>query len=131
MEIIVTAALPDQLLGHRRPDPELVDGGDLDGIADVNDGPAEGKTELVITLRRDADANVVLNNLYKLTQLQSSFSINTVALVNGVPRTLNLVQVLQGYVDHQVDVVTRRSEFRLRRARTASTSSKAGSRRST
>ena len=95
---------------------ELVDGGDLDGIADVNDGSAEGKTELVITLKRDANANVVLNNLYKLTQLQSSFSINTVALVNGVPRTLNLVQVLQGYVDHQVDVVTRRSEFRLRRA---------------
>jgi DNA gyrase subunit A len=95
---------------------ELVDGGDLEGISDVNDGSAEGKTELVITLKRDANPNVVLNNLYKLTQLQSSFSINMVALVNGVPRTLNLVQALQGYIDHQVDVVIRRSEFRLKRA---------------
>src|SRR6266508_1212198 len=96
---------------------ELVDGGDLDGIADVNDGSAEGKTELVIMLKRDANSNVVLNNLYKLTQLQASFSINMVALVNGVPRTLNLVQALQGYIAHQVDVVTRRSEFRLKRAK--------------
>ena len=69
---------------------ELVDSGQLDGIADVNDASAEGKTELVITLKRDGNANVVLNNLFKLTQLQSSFAINMVALVNGVPRTLNL-----------------------------------------
>jgi len=96
---------------------ELVDGGDLEGIADVNDASAGGKTQLVITLRRDANPNVVLNKLYKLTQLQSSFSINMVALVNGVPRTLSLVQALQGYVDHQITVVTRRSEFRLKRAR--------------
>jgi DNA gyrase subunit A len=95
---------------------ELVDGGQLDGIADVNDESAGGKTKLVITLKRDGNANVVLNNLFKLTQLQSSFAINMVALVNGVPRTLNLVQALQGYIDHQVNVITRRSEFRLRRA---------------
>ena len=95
---------------------ELVDSGQLDGIADVNDASAEGKTQLVITLKRDGNANVVLNNLFKLTQLQSSFAINVVALVNGVPRTLNLVQLLQGYVDHQVEVVTRRSEFRLAKA---------------
>ncbi len=95
---------------------ELVDSGQLDGIADVNDASAEGKTELVITLKRDGNANVVLNNLFKLTQLQSSFAINMVALVNGVPRTLNLQQLLQGYVDHQIDVVTRRSEFRLAKA---------------
>ncbi|WP_116998338.1 DNA gyrase subunit A [Desertimonas flava] len=95
---------------------ELVDSGDLEGIADVNDGSAEGKTELVITLKRDGNPNVVLNNLYKLTQLQSSFSINMVALVKGVPRTLNLAQALSGYVDHQIEVVTRRSEFRLERA---------------
>jgi DNA gyrase subunit A len=96
---------------------ELVDAGDLDGIADVNDGSAGGKTNLVITLKRDANANVVLNNLYKLTQLQSSFPVNMVALVNGVPRTLNLVQALQGYVDHQVDVITRRTQFRLDKAK--------------
>ena len=98
---------------------ELVDSGQLDGIADVNDASAEGKTELVITLKRDGNANVVLNNLFKLTQLQSSFAINMVALVNGVPRTLNLAQLLQGYVDHQVEVVTRRSEFRLAKAHAA------------
>ena len=69
---------------------ELVTAGDLEGIADVNDGSAGGKTNLVITLKRDANANVVLNNLYKMTQLQSTFSINMVALVDGVPRTLNL-----------------------------------------
>jgi DNA gyrase subunit A len=95
---------------------ELVDSGQLDGIADVNDASAEGKTELVITLKRDGNANVVLNNLFRLTQLQSSFAINMVALVNGVPRTLNLVQLLKGYIDHQVDVVTRRTEFRLAKA---------------
>ena len=96
---------------------ELVDGGDLDGIADVNDGSAGGKTHLVITLKRDANANVVLNNLYKLTQLQTSFPVNMVALVHGVPRTLNLVQALQGYVEHQVDVITRRTQFRLDKAK--------------
>src|SRR5690606_37182313 len=63
---------------------ELVDAGDLDGIADVNDGSAGGKTHLVISLKRDANANVVLNNLFKQTQLQTSFPINMVALVDGV-----------------------------------------------
>ena len=95
---------------------ELVTNGDLDGIADVNDGSAGGKTSLVITLKRDANANVVLNNLYKMTQLQSSFSINMVALVDGVPRTLNLLTALQGYMRHQIEVVTRRSEYRLAKA---------------
>ncbi|HSH11061.1 MAG TPA: DNA gyrase subunit A [Ilumatobacter sp.] len=96
---------------------ELVTAGDLDGIADVNDGSAGGKTKLVITLKRDANANVVLNNLYKMTQLQSSFSVNMVALVDGVPRTLNLLTALQGYMRHQIEVVTRRSEYRLAKAR--------------
>ena len=96
---------------------ELVDGGDLEGIADVNDASSGGKTNLVITLKRDANANVVLNKLFKLTQLQTSFAINMVALVDGVPRTLNLTQALAGYVAHQVDVITRRSRFRLQKAR--------------
>ncbi len=96
---------------------ELVDSDALDGIADVNDGSAGGKTHLVITLKRDANANVVLNNLYKLTQLQTSFPVNMVALVHGVPRTLNLLQALQGYVEHQVDVLTRRTKFRLDKAK--------------
>nr|MCU0260516.1 DNA gyrase subunit A [Ilumatobacteraceae bacterium] len=96
---------------------ELVDAGDLDGIADLNDNSSGGETQLVVTLKRDANANVVLNNLYRLTQLQSSFSINMVALVDGVPRTLNLRDALVGYVAHQIEVLTRRSTFRLEKAR--------------
>jgi len=96
---------------------ELVDGGELDGIADVNDNSSGGQTNLIITLKRDANANVVLNNLFKLTQLQSSFPINMVALVDSVPRTLNLRTAIEGYVNHQVDVITRRSEYRLGKAK--------------
>jgi DNA gyrase subunit A len=96
---------------------ELVDGGDLDGIGDVNDASSGGKIQLVITLKRDANPNVVLNNLFKLTQLQTSFAINMVALVDGVPRTVNLAQALNGYVRHQLQVVTRRTKFRLDKAR--------------
>ena len=96
---------------------ELVDGGDLDGIADVNDNSSGGTTNLIITLKRDANSNVVMNNLFKLTQLQTSFPVNMVALVNGVPRTLNLKDAISGYVDHQIDVITRRSKFRLQRAK--------------
>jgi DNA gyrase subunit A len=96
---------------------ELVDGGDLEGIADVNDGSAGGKTSLSILLKRDANANVVLNNLYKMTSLQSSFPVNMVALVDGVPRTINLADALNGYVRHQLEVVTRRTQFRLDKAK--------------
>ncbi len=96
---------------------ELVDGGDLDGIADVNDNSSGGATNLIITLKRDANANVVLNNLYKLTQLQTSFPVNMVALVDGVPRTLDLSGMLNGYVRHQIEVITRRTNFRLQKAK--------------
>jgi DNA gyrase subunit A len=118
MEIIVTQ-LPYQtscsaIAGRIT---ELVDSGDIDGIADINDGSSGGETSLVITLKRDANANVVLNKLYKMTQLQTSFSINMVALVDGVPRTINLRDALEGYVRHQIEVITRRSQFRLDRAR--------------
>jgi DNA gyrase subunit A len=95
---------------------ELVDGGDLDGIADVNDNSSGGQTNLIITLKRDANSNVVMNNLFKLTQLQTSFPVNMVALVHGVPRTLNLRDALVGYVEHQIEVTTRRSKFRLQKA---------------
>ena len=96
---------------------ELVESGDIDGIADINDGSSGGETNLVITLKKDANANVVLNNLFKLTQLQTSFSINMVALVDSVPRTVNLRDAIDGYVRHQIDVITRRSNFRLDKAR--------------
>ena len=96
---------------------ELVESGDIDGIADINDGSSGGETNLVITLKKDANANVVLNNLFKLTQLQTSFSINMVALVDSVPRTVNLRDAIDGYVRHQIEVITRRSNFRLDKAR--------------
>ena len=96
---------------------DLVRAGDLDGIAEIQDDSAGGKTRLVIRLKRDANANVVLNNLFKQTPLQTTFSVNAVALVDGVPRTLNLAQMLTHYVAHQVEVVTRRSQFLLNKAR--------------
>jgi DNA gyrase subunit A len=96
---------------------ELVDGGELDGIADVNDNSSGGATSLIIELKREANANVVMNNLFKLTQLQTSFPVNMVALVDGVPRTVNLADALNGYVNHQIEVVTRRTQYRLDKAR--------------
>ncbi len=95
---------------------ELVNAREIDGIADANEESAGDETRIVITLKRDAPALIILNNLYKRTPLQTAFSVNTVALVDGVPRTLNLAQVLGYYVDHQAEVVTRRSEFRLDKA---------------
>ena len=95
---------------------ELVTSGDLEGISDVNDDSSGGKTSLIISLKRDGNPNVVLNKLYKLTQLQSTFSINMVTLVDGVPRQINLRDALVAYVRHQVDVITRRTEFRLAKA---------------
>ncbi|MDG1465416.1 MAG: DNA gyrase subunit A, partial [Acidimicrobiales bacterium] len=96
---------------------DLVDAREIEGIADINDESAQGKTRIVITLKRDAAALVILNNLFKRTPLQTTFSVNTVALVDEVPRTLNLRELLVAYVDHQVEVVRRRSEFRLAKAR--------------
>ncbi len=96
---------------------ELVNSRELEGIRDIQDLSAGVETRIVIPLKRDANANVVLNNLYKLTPLQTSFGVNMVALVGGGPRTLNLRTALEAYVAHQVDVVRRRSEYRLRRAK--------------
>ncbi|MDH3755317.1 MAG: DNA gyrase subunit A, partial [Acidimicrobiia bacterium] len=92
---------------------ELVDRGELDGIRAIRNESAKGKTRLVFDLKRDAPGLVILNNLYKHTPLQTNFSANMVALVDGVPRTLNLRDALVAYVDHQIDVITRRSEYRL------------------
>jgi DNA gyrase subunit A len=96
---------------------ELVATKELDGIADANEESSGDDTRIVITLKRDAPALVILNNLYKRTPLQTTFSVNTVALVDGVPRTLNLRDALFHYLEHQVEVITRRSEFRLKKAR--------------
>jgi DNA gyrase subunit A len=96
---------------------DLVRAGDLDGIAEVQNDSAARKPRLVVRLKRDANANVVLNKLYKHTPLQTTFGVNTLALVDGVPRTLNLAQMLGHYVAHQIEVVTRRTEYQLRKAR--------------
>src|SRR4051795_2833322 len=96
---------------------DLVETRQIEGIADVNDESANCKTRLVIKLKRDAPALVILNNLYKHTPLQTNFAVNTVALVDGVPRTLNLKDALSHYIAHQQEVITRRSEFRLEKAR--------------
>ena len=96
---------------------DAVDRKIIDGIRELRNESAKGKTRFVIELKRDAPALVVLNNLYKHSPLQSSFSYNMVALVDGVPLTLNLRSALVAYVGHQIDVITRRSEYRLRQAR--------------
>ena len=96
---------------------ELVKDGRLTGIADVRD-ETSGRTgqRLVIVLKRDAIAKVVLNNLYKHTQLQDTFGVIMLALVDGVPRTLRLDQMIRYWVAHQIDVIQRRTRFRLRKA---------------
>jgi DNA gyrase subunit A len=95
---------------------DLVRNNEIDGISNVNDESSGDETRFVITLKRDANPEVVLNNLWKSTPLQSSFGVNMVALVGGVPRTLNLRDALVAYVDHQIEVITRRSEYRLDQA---------------
>jgi DNA gyrase subunit A len=94
-----------------------IEAGQITGISAVDNLSAAAKPRLVVTLKRDANANVVLNNLFKHTQLQTSFGMHMLALVDGVPRLVNLAQALTAYVAHQVEVVTRRSRFRLKRAR--------------
>ena len=95
---------------------DLVKNGELDGISGVQNDSAGRQARLVIELKRDANANVILNKLYKNTSLQTTFAVNMLALVDGVPRTLNLAQALGHYIAHQVEVVTRRTQFRLRKA---------------
>jgi DNA gyrase subunit A len=89
----------------------------LEGISDLRDESDRSGMRLVIELKRGGQpAKVVLNNLYKKTPMQSSFGINTVALVDGVPRTLSLLELIHHYVQHQREVVTRRTQYELRRA---------------
>ena len=96
---------------------ELVREGKISGIADVRDESSSRTGQrLVIVLKRDAVPKVVLNNLYKHTQLQTTFGANMIALVDGVPRTLRLDQFVRHYIRHQIDVVVRRTRFLLRKA---------------
>lgn len=95
---------------------ELVRDKRIDGITDLRDESDRNGMRIVIELRRDVNPNVVLNNLYKHTALQTNFGINTLALVNGEPKVLNLKEMLQHYLQHQVTVIRRRTEFELRKA---------------
>ena len=116
---LVVTALPYQV----NPDnlaqkiAELVNDGKIAGIAELNDETSQRTGQrLVIVLKRDAVAQVVLNNLYKHTQLQETFGANMLALVDGVPRTLTLDAFVRHWVTHQVEVIVRRTRFRLRKA---------------
>lgn len=94
---------------------ELMRDGKIDGIASTRDESSED-IRLVIELKRDANANVVLNNLYKFTEMQVSFGIILIALVDKVPKVLNLKQIIDYYIAHQQDVIVRRTRFDLRKA---------------
>ncbi|MDE7142835.1 MAG: DNA gyrase subunit A, partial [Muribaculaceae bacterium] len=95
---------------------ELVTDKKLDGIADINDESDYKGMRIVIKLRQDANSNVVLNKLYKMTPMQSAFAVNNVALVNGRPRLLNLKEIVQAFVEHRHDVVIRRTKYKLAKA---------------
>lgn len=95
---------------------ELVKEKRLEGISDLRDESNRNGMRIVIELKRDANANIVLNNLYKHSQMEDTFSIIMLALVNGQPKVLNLKQILYHYVQHQKDVVTRRTKFELNKA---------------
>lgn len=95
---------------------DLVDEKKIDGISDIRDLSHCGGLKVVIDVKKDANANVVLNKLYKMTQLQSSFSVNNIALVNGRPETLNLKQLIRYFLDFRHEVVIRRTNFLLKKA---------------
>ena len=117
---IVVTELPYQVNKARLAEKiaELVNAKDkkLEGIADLRDESSREGMRFVIELKKNAVPQVVLNQLYKRTQLQENFAVNTLALVDGVPRTLNLAEVIEHYITHQMEVVTRRTRFRLRKA---------------
>ncbi|MCB2223393.1 MAG: DNA gyrase subunit A [Actinobacteria bacterium] len=115
---IVVTEIPYQVSRDRVMEKiaSLVKDKKITGIAELRDETDRDGTRLVIELKRDAVPNIVLNQLFKLTQLQENFSVNTVALVDGVPHTLNVAQMLSYYIDHQMEVIERRTKFRLDKA---------------
>ena len=94
----------------------LVKEGKIDGIANANDESGRQGMRIVIDVKRDANANVILNKLFKMTALQSSFSVNNIALVNGRPRLLSLKECVKYFVEHRHDVTIRRTKFDLKKA---------------
>jgi DNA gyrase subunit A len=117
---IVVTQLPYQVNKARLAEKiaELVNAKDrrLEGIADLRDESSRDGMRLVIDLKKNAVPQVVLNTLYKRTQLQDNFGVNMLALLDGVPRTLNLGEVIEAYITHQIEVIVNRTRFRLRKA---------------
>ncbi len=115
---IIATEIPYQVSRDRimAKTAELVRKKILTGIADLRDESDREGTRLVIELRKDANPQVVLNQLFKHTQLEESFSANQIALVDGVPRTLNVAEMIHYYIAHQLEVIERRSRFRLAKA---------------
>ncbi|AJT51384.1 DNA gyrase subunit A [Limosilactobacillus mucosae LM1] len=95
---------------------ELAREKEIEGITDINDETDREGMRVVIDVRRDASAEVILNNLYKMTLMQTTFNFNMLAIVNGAPKVLSLKQILQHYLEHQINVVRRRTEFDLKKA---------------
>lgn len=95
---------------------DLVNEKRMDGISNVNDESDRSGMRIVVDVKREANANVVLNKLYKMTALQSSFSVNNIALVNGRPKLMNLKELIGNFVDHRRDVVIRRTKYDLKKA---------------
>lgn len=117
-EVIIVNEIPYQVNKAKLIEKiaELAREKKIDGITDLRDESDRNGMRIVIEVRKDANANVLLNNLYKQTALQTSFGINTLALVGGQPKVLNLKQCLVHYLDHQKVVIRRRTEFELRKA---------------
>ncbi|MGM0881481.1 MAG: DNA gyrase subunit A [Bacillota bacterium] len=115
---IIVHELPYQVIKARLVEKiaELVREKKIEGITDLRDESDRNGMRVVIELRRDVTPSVVLNNLYKHTQLQSNFGINMLALVNGEPKTLNLRDMLYHYLQHQIEVIRRRTEYDLKKA---------------
>ncbi|QHE50571.1 DNA gyrase subunit A [Pontibacillus sp. HMF3514] len=115
---LIASALPFQVNKAKLIEKiaELVRDKKIDGITDLRDESDRDGLRVVIELRKDVNPNVVLNNLYKQTALQTSFGINMLALVNGEPKVLNLKQCLEHYLDHQKVVIRRRTEYELKKA---------------
>lgn len=117
-ERIIISELPYQVNKARLIEKiaELVHAKKIEGISDIRDESAKEEIRVVIELKKGENADIILNNLYKLTPMQSSFGVNTVALVNGAPRVLNLKQLLEVFYQHRREVLLRRTAFELRKA---------------
>ena len=118
-ERIIVSEIPYQVNKSRLIEKiaDLVKDKKIDGISDIRDESDRKGMRIVIEIKRDSNANIVLNNLYKYTQLETTFGIINLALVDGIPKVLNLKELIEYYIDHQKEVVTRRTSFDLSKAK--------------